>query len=269
MKIAITGESGLVGSRIIELLKNDFNFVPLKHSEFDIANSGQVTEYLDTLDFDLLLHLAAYTNVDKSEIEKNEAFSVNVIGTKNVFEAVSKKNKKMIYFSTDFVFDGVNPPFDEESIPNPIGFYGQSKYEGELFLKNKAMIARISNPYGNSPAQKPDFVKKLALMLKKGRTLSMVTDSLMTPTHIDDIAYSIKHLINHFSPETYHIVGSRSYSPFEIGRMIAEKNNISKKLILPTSFKEYSQGKAPRPQYSKIVSTKNNFHKMKSFEDFM
>src|SRR3989344_5174169 len=140
MKIAITGESGLVGSRIIELLKNDFNFVPLKHSEFDIANSGQVTEYLDTLDFDLLLHLAAYTNVDKSEIEKNEAFSVNVIGTKNVFEAVSKKNKKMIYFSTDFVFDGVNPPFDEERIPNPIGFYGQSKYEGELFLKNKAMI---------------------------------------------------------------------------------------------------------------------------------
>ena len=269
MKIAITGGNGLVGSRIIELLKNEFNFIPLKHSEFDIANSGQVSEYLDTLDFDLLLHLAAYTNVDRSEVEKNEAFSVNVIGTKNVFEAVCKKNKKMIYFSTDFVFDGVNPPFDEMSTPNPIGFYGQSKYEGELFLNKKAMIVRISYPFGGNQFSKPDFMMRISDLIKKNKSLKMITDATMTPTHIDDIAYSIKHLINHFSPEIYHLVGLKSYSPFEIGGMIAEKNDISKKLILPTSFKEYSQDKAPRPQYSKIVSKKNSFHKMKSFEDFM
>ena len=93
----------------------------------------------------------------------------------------------------------------------------------------------------------------------------MVTDSAMTPTYIDDIALALKYLMNHFSPEIFHIIGSKSYSPYEVGTMIVEQYDLPEWLIQPTTFEEYSKGKAPRPQYAETRSIKNTFHEMKSF----
>lgn len=265
MNIAITGANGLVGSRVVELLHNDFIFIPLDHKEIDITDQKQVHKKLNEIDFDFLLHMAAYTNVDKAEEEKDIARKLNVDATKYLFETVNALGKKMIYISTDFVFDGVNPPFDEESKPNPIGYYGQSKYEGELVLDKKAMIVRITYPYGKSPSSKKDFVGKISILLKKHEPLSMVTDSAMTPTYIDDIALALKYLMNNFSPEIFHIVGSKSYSPFEVGKMIAEQYDLPEWLIQPTTFEEYSRDKSPRPQYTETKSIKNTFQEMKTF----
>ncbi len=265
MNIAITGANGLVGSRVIELLKDDFTFIPLDHKDVDITDQKQVHKKLNEIDFDLLLHMAAYTNVDRAEEEKDIARKLNVDATNYLFEETQAKNKKMIYISTDFVFDGKNPPFDEGSKPNPIGYYGQSKYDGELVLENNAMIVRITYPYGTSPSPKKDFVEKLSSLLKEHKPLSMVTDSAMTPTYIDDIALALKYLMNHFSPEIFHIVGSKSYSPHEVGKMIVEHYDLPDWLIQPTTFEEYSKGKAPRPQYAETRSIKNTFQKMRSF----
>lgn len=265
MNIAITGPNGLIGAKVIELLKNDFHFLPLTHDKLDITDSNAVRQTLNDLDFDLLLHLAAYTNVDKAETERDIARKINVIGTKNLLDAIIRHGKKMIYVSTDFVFDGKNPPFDENSKPNPVGYYGKSKYDGELVLGEKAMIVRITYPYGNSRSPKKDFVQKIRSFLEADKSLSMVTDSLMTPTYIDDIAYSLKYLMKNFSPETYHVIGSQSYSPFEVGTMIAEHFKLPKELIQPTTFAEFSKGKSPRPQFAETKSIKNTFHEMKSF----
>jgi len=265
MNIAITGANGLVGSRVVELLKDDFSFIPLDHKDIDITDQKQVHTKLKEIDFDLLLHMAAYTNVDKAEEEKDLAHKLNADATKYLFDAVHNLNKKMIYISTDFVFDGKNPPYDEDSKPNPVGYYGQSKYDGELILHNKAMIVRITYPYGQSPSQKKDFVGKISTLLKEHKSLSMVTDSTMTPTHIDDIAFALKYLMNHFSPEVFHIIGSKSYAPFEVGKMIAKQYDLSDWLIQPTTFAKYSKGKAPRPQYAETKSIKNSFQEMKSF----
>jgi len=265
MNIAITGANGLVGSRVVELLKDDFTFIPLDHKDVDITDQKQVHKKLNEIDFDLLLHMAAYTNVDKAEEEKDIAQKLNVDATKYLFEETQAKNKKMIYISTDFVFDGKNPPFDEESKPHPVGYYGQSKYEGELVIDNRAMIVRITYPYGDSPSPKHDFVQKIHSLLSQNKSLSMVTDSAMTPTYIDDIALALKYLMNHFSPEIFHIVGSKSYSPFEVGELIAEHYNLPDWLIQPTTFEEYCKGKAPKPQYAQTRSIKNTFHEMKSF----
>src|SRR3989344_8293231 len=97
IKIALTGADGLVGSRIIELLKNDFEFIPLPQKSMDITNKEQVNNALKNLDFDIFLHLAAYTNVSGAETNKELAFRINRDGTKNVFEAVTQKRKKFIY----------------------------------------------------------------------------------------------------------------------------------------------------------------------------
>jgi dTDP-4-dehydrorhamnose reductase len=101
LKIAITGADGLIGSRIIELLNNKFQFIPLPSSLMDITNKDQVYQVLKETNFDLFLHLAAYTNVAQAEIDKDVCFKINVEGTKNVFQAVSFKKKKFIYISTD------------------------------------------------------------------------------------------------------------------------------------------------------------------------
>lgn len=267
IKVAITGSTGLVGSRIIELLKNDFTFLSLSHSEVDITNAESVNNKIKNLEFDIILHLAAYTNVEGAETEKELAHKINVMGTQNIFNAVTEKNRKMIYISTDFVFDGTTPPYTEDSIPNPLGYYAQTKYEGEKIVNGKAMIVRISYPYGNPTSKKPDFAIRIKQLLTEKKELQMVQDSSITPTFIDDIGYSLKYLLANYKPDIYHIVGSRSLSPYEAGKIIASRFQLNEDLIKPTTFAQYKIGKAPRPQYSEIKSNTNIFQMMKPFSE--
>ncbi|MFA9288845.1 MAG: NAD(P)-dependent oxidoreductase [Weeksellaceae bacterium] len=266
-KIAITGASGLIGSRVIELLQDTVSFIPLRQTDMDVTDEQSVDKALSGLDYDILLHCAGYTNVEGAETERDQAYNLNVTGTKNILATIEKSKKKMMYISTDFVFDGTNPPYDETSTPNPLGYYAQTKYEGEKLLTDKAMIVRISYPYGYSPAPKADFAHKIAALIQDEKPLHMIQDAMITPTYIDDIVYGLQHLFNHFSPSIYHLVGSESISPYDSGRIIAREFGLSEKLVKPTTFKEFTQGKAPRPQYSEIVSKTNDFYPMKSFSE--
>lgn len=267
MNIAVTGANGLVGSRIIELLKSKHSFMPFSSKNLDITQKDIVQQVLGATEFDLLLHLAAYTNVDGAETEKEKAHTINVEGTRNLLEQVEKAGKKMIYISTDFVFDGRIPPFDEMSTPNPVGYYGQTKYEAEQIVKDKAMIVRISYPYGYPSDKKPDFVQRLRQLLELNKPITMISDSAMTPTFIDDIAQGLDYLCNNFKPETFHLVGAKSYTPLEVGKLIAKQYGLPEHLIQPITFAEYMKGKAQRPQYSIIMTSKNTFHPMRTFEE--
>lgn len=267
LKIAITGSTGLIGSRIIELLKKDFEFIPLIEGQIDITKKDTVWSALKNQNFDIFFHLAAYTNVDGAEQERERAHRINIIGTKNVFTIVREKKKKFIYVSTDFVFDGKRPPFYENSIPHPLSYYAKTKYEGENIVKNQAMIVRFSYPYRTKYKLKSDFVKKIIMSLAKKKTLPLITDSLITPTFIDDIVLAMKYLLNNHTDEIFHIVGADSLSPYQAGILIAKMFNLDQKLITQTTFAKYLTKKAPRPQYSEIKSRKNNFYKMKTFEE--
>lgn len=267
MNIALTGSTGLIGSRVLELLGNDFNFIPLRSSQMDITNESQVRSVLDGISFDMLLHFTAYTNVDKAETDIDAVRLLNVDATRFLFEASQKKNARFVYISTDFVFDGERPPYDEDSVPNPLGMYAKTKYEGEKIVAGNAMIVRTAYPYRKEFEKKRDFVRSVKYMLEQGNELNMVTDSLMTPTFIDDIACALKYLIPNFSPEIFHIVGSSSISPYDAGRLIAEVFGLDGNLIAPTTYGAYFHGKAPRPQYSEIISKKNTFYPMKSFQE--
>lgn len=275
MKILTTGATGLVGTQIIDVIGKDFEFIPLSSKDIDITNQKNVSEILSKNEFDILLHLAAYTNVDGAEKEKETAYKINVKGTKNIFEEVEKQNKKMILISTDFVFDGKNPPYYEDSQENPPGYYGKTKFEAEKIVRNKAMIVRISYPYRkgffnkgmkkNTIETKPDFIQKIKLLLESKKSLKMIDNSLIAPTAIEDIAFGLKYLMKNYKPEIYHLVGSESYSPFEIGNMISEKFRFPKSLISKISFEEFYGENPIRPQYSEIKSKKNDFYKMSGF----
>lgn len=268
LKIAATGLGGLVGSRIQELLHDDFEFIHLNHDTFDITDKNSVEQTLGSLDYDLFLHLAAYTNVDKAELdEKAIAFSLNVTGTKNVFDITKQKNKHFIYVSTGFVFDGNNPPYDEDSQPSPISYYGETKYEGEKIIGKKGMIVRIEYPYRKHFLKKNDFVRTIVQLLQKGQPIKGIQDSLITPTYIDDIAGGLKYLINNYTQEIFHLVGSNSLSPYAAAIQIADQFGLDKQLISPITYNEYFAGKAKRPRLAQIESKKNNFYPMKSFEE--
>lgn len=266
-KVVVSGASGLIGSRVIELLKNDFEFIPLSQDSCDITDKQSVQNALSQHDYDTFLHLAAYTNVDGAEKDPDLAHKINVVGTKNVVDEVQKRGKEFIYISTDFVFDGESPPYDEDSTPHPHGVYAKSKYEGEQVVKNQAMIVRITYPYRANYDIKKDFVCAIRDLLTNGKTISAVSDGLITPTFVDDIAYGLKHLINNFSKETYHLIGTSSHSAYDAFVMIAEAFDLDKSLIKSVTAKVYFQGKAPRPHLAQTISRKNNFYFMKSFKE--
>jgi len=269
LKIAITGATGLIGTRLVELLSNQFEFIPLLQEEIDITQREVLWQALKNINFDFFLHLAAYTDVDGAEKHKELAEQVNVSGTKNVFEINRRLRKKFIYVSTGFVFNGKKEqaPFTESSLPDPISFYGLTKYEGEKIVKNQAMIIRLDYPYGKSAAQKKDFVHNIIVAFKEGKTLKMVENSTITPTPIDDFVAGLQYLINNYSPEIFHLVGQDSWSPYAIGQMIARNFRFSPDLIEPIAYNSYFKNRAKRPQFSTIKSIKNDFILMKSFAD--
>lgn len=269
----MAGGDGLVGSRIVEILKADENFDVhlILEQQMDITNRESVFNTLKGLNFDVFLHLAAYTNVDKAEIEKEKVWKINVEGTRNVFDAVNSLNKNFIYISTDFVFDGKKQktPFFEDSNPNPISYYGSTKYEGEKIVNGKGTIIRLSYPYRTKFGNKPDIVRNIKLLLEQRKILSMVTDSLIVPTFIDDIAYALREFLlsKKFKPEIFHLVGTQALSPYECGKIIAKVFDLDDSLIKATTYEEYFKGKAKRPQFSDIKSRNNNFYKMNGFEE--
>src|SRR3990167_7423234 len=124
VKIAITGSKGLIGSRIVEMLKKYFTFIELELPDFDITDKVKTREIINKIDFDIFFHLAAYTNVDEAEREKKICHLINVEGTKIILDAIREKKKRLIFVSTDFVFDGTkHEPYFEDDKPNPLSCY--------------------------------------------------------------------------------------------------------------------------------------------------
>ena len=257
MKILGTGLTGLVGSRIAELLK-DYDFENLSRATgFDIVDRNSVLDKITNSDARIVLHLAAKTDVDECEKDKSlgengEAWKINVLGTQNVVDACSASNKKLIYISTDFVFDGESPPaggYTEEDIPNPINWYAKTKYEGEQIVEGAKcpwIIVRISYPY-RSNFTKLDFARAILKRLQLGKPVAGVTDHLFTPTFIDDIAFAIDGLIKNDENGIFHVVGSQSLSPYDAAILIAKELNLDQSKISKTTRAEFFGNRSPRP----------------------
>ncbi len=271
--IAMTGSTGLIGTRILELLGYKYVFIPILQNEVDITDHESLMSNLKDHHFDFLIHLAAYTNVDGAEKDKELCHSINVKGTQNIADLCHKKHARLIHISTDFVFDGKKeneekmPIYTEASTPKPISWYGQTKYEAEQIVADDSMIVRLSYPYRKAFEPKRDFVRTIAHMLTEGKTMTMVDDSLITPTYIDDIAYALDHLIENYVPEVFHLVGSDSMSPYAAGLAIAKHYHLDANLIKPIAYETYFAHKALRPQYAQITNTKHVGLKMKSLEE--
>jgi dTDP-4-dehydrorhamnose reductase len=254
------GVSGLVGSRIAEVLKDQYIFDNLSlDTGVNITNPQTLDVIRRDTQHPIVLHLAAKADVDGCEKDKDlgeegAAYKINVLGTQNVAAACAQGNKKMIYISTDFVFDGENTPqfgYTEEDTPHPLNWYGETKYKGEEIVRNMNIpfiITRIAYPYRKEEfALKKDFLHAMLGRLKNNQSLAGVTDHLMTPTFLDDIALALGKLIETNAQGIYHVVGSQSLSPYEAAIAIARAFNYDTSLVSQTTRAEFFKDKAPRP----------------------
>lgn len=275
MRILGTGLFGLVGSRVAELLSPKYE---LEFSKEDITDKDSIQKIIESSTSSFVLHLAAKTDVDgcekdKEKGEEGDAWKINVLGTQNIADICAKSGKKLIYISTDFVFDGKkNTGYVEEDSPNPINWYGKTKYEGELRVQDSNcdfLIARIAYPYRANYDQKSDFARGLIEKIKNGAELSMITDHIMTPTYIDDIASALDTLIGKNESGIFHMVGDEAISPYDAAQIICKIFGFDKSKINETKREKFFQGRAPRGfnLYLKNDKIKRLGIKMRSFKE--
>jgi dTDP-4-dehydrorhamnose reductase len=258
MNISIIGSTGLIGSRVVELLKNSYSFTEYNSSTgFDISNLQSLTPLMqDSSEWVILL--AAKADVDGCEADKvqgesGDAWKINVVGTQNVAKICKETGKKLIYISTDFVFDGTKPDteaYTEIDIPNPVNWYGHTKLKGEEAVKESGgqyCIVRLAYPFRESFEKKKDFVRAIESRLRDGQSVTAVTDHLFTPTFIDDFVNALDVLIKSTAQGIYHVVGNQFLTPYEAAQIIAQELELDSSLISSTTRSEYFNGKADRP----------------------
>ncbi|MBI4079295.1 MAG: SDR family oxidoreductase [Candidatus Levybacteria bacterium] len=258
MKILGVGLSGLVGSRIVELLQNKHSFEDISYDTgVDIIDKQAVTKAVQASSAQIIFHLAAKANVDACEEDKSkgkmgDAWRINVEGTRNVVDAAVTTGKRIIYISTDFVFDGeetLQNGYREDAVPNPLNWYAVTKYEGEKIVAAASVpwaVLRIAYPY-RSFFPRNDFVRAILTRLQKGEVVHAVEDHVMSPTFIDDLASAINMLIERKATGIYHVVGSQFVTPYQAALAIAETFSLPKSLIAKTTRDNYFAGRAKRP----------------------
>lgn len=264
MKIIGTGLSGLVGSRIAQLLEPKYTFTNLSlETGVDITDRAAVEEHISGSDAPWVFHMAAMTDVDGAEKEKDlrqhsKSWKVNVEATRNVAEVAQRTAKKLLYVSTDFVFDGTKQEYTEEDVPNPQGWYAITKYEGEKIVAAVpgSLIIRIANPYCAELGVRPDFVHKIMERLTEALPVSAPDDQQFLPTFVDDIAHAIDTLVSSSAQGIYHVVGSGSLSPYAAAQKIAAALGIDPSVVSKSNFEEFFKNRAPRPQFANLSNQK-------------
>lgn len=267
MKIIGTGLSGLVGSRIVELLGKEFEFEDIsRKTGTDITNKDAILQKLQKSGAPFVIHLAAYTNVDKAEEEKDlgqesAAWKINVEGTNNIVAACELTGKHLVHISTDMVFPGDKPltgKYTEEDTTGAVGWYAATKEEAEkVVLKSNihSTILRIAYPY-RADYEKKEYVRIFKSLLEEGREIQAVQDHYFTPTFIDDLADVFRLVFQEKLTGIYHAGGKDVVSPYSTCLKVAEVFGLDKNLISPTTRDEYFKDKAPRAFNLSLSSAK-------------
>jgi len=247
MKILVTGGAGMLGSALCPALsKNDYKLLVTdltpteKGIEYlDVRNFNQVSEIAAKVKPDMIMHLAAETDVDKCELEPDRAFLTNTIGTQNVALICQKQQIEMVYISTLGVFYGEkHEPYTEFDEPNPINFYGRSKLEGEKIVQNllrNYYIVRAGWMVGGGPKKDKKFVGKIIRQLSETRRLKAVNDRMGSPTYTVDFSKCLIDLIETGYYGLYHCTNKGVCSRFDVAKKIVDFLGKSDVIIEPVS----------------------------------
>ncbi len=271
-KILITGSNGLLGQAIVSIFtrESDFELVlssveetsninlNYKYIQLDITSKEQVKKTVSEIAPDLIINCAAYTDVDGCETERVLSWKLNVDAVKHLIIAARPNNVKIVHFSTDYVFDGKNGPYDELAKPNPISFYGRSKLAAENALITsgiKYAIIRTMVLFGIGSKVKTNFATWLVNKLSAGERINIVDDQIGNSTIVDDLAYGTLKLIEAEKEGIYNIAGKDIESRLEFTYKLCDVFGYKKELINIIKTKDLNQP-APRPLNSGLITLK-------------
>jgi dTDP-4-dehydrorhamnose reductase len=247
MKILVTGAGGMLGSALCPALTQR------KHKLFatDLVPADEGIEYLDVRGYkqveesverirpDIVMHLAAETDVDKCELEPNQAFLTNTMGTQNVSLVCQKRSIVMVYISTIGVFYGdKHEPYTEFDTPNPINVYGRSKLEGEKIVQsllNRYYIVRAGWMVGGGPKKDKKFVGKIIKKMNETTVLKAVNDKIGSPTYTVDFSKCLTDLIETGYYGLYHCTNKGFGSRFDVAKKIVDFLGRSDVTVEPVS----------------------------------
>lgn len=270
IKVLVTGVKGQLGYDVVKRLNTiGIENLGVDIDDFDITNKEQTEDFISNYNPDVVVHCAAYTAVDKAEDDKEKCYAINVDGTRNIAEACKKIDAKMVYISTDYVFDGLGEePHLENKETNPINYYGYSKEQGEQIVRellNKHFIIRTSWVYGKNGN---NFVKTMLKLAESRDELNVIKDQIGAPTYTPDLAVLICDMLQTTMFGTYHGVNEDYCSWYDFAEEIFNKAGIEMK-VNPISTSEYPT-KAKRPLNSRLSKEKldkNGFKRLPKWED--
>ncbi|ODG90091.1 dTDP-4-dehydrorhamnose reductase [Gottfriedia luciferensis] len=270
MKVLVTGYGGQLGFDVVrECERHGLNVKGYNRQELDITNRESVFSLVDSYEPDVIIHCAAYTAVDKAEDDKENCWNVNVEGTRYLVEAAKNHHSKFIYISTDYVFNGKGEsPFNEDDQPDPIGYYGLTKYEGEKVVQSlieNYFIIRISWVFG---VNGNNFIKTMLRLSETRDELNIVGDQIGSPTYTVDLARLIVDLIKTDNYGIYHATNDGYTSWANFAKEIFKQTN-SKTFVKSIASEDYPT-RASRPKNSRLLKQKlveNGFQSLPSWQD--
>ncbi|WP_337484007.1 dTDP-4-dehydrorhamnose reductase [Porcipelethomonas sp.] len=275
MKVLVTGVKGQLGFDVVkELKKRGYDAVGVDINEMDITDAEKVTEVITDVNPDVVVHCAAWTAVDAAEDEENipKVRAINVSGTQNIADVCKNINCKMIYISTDYVFNGLGTePWQADCREyDPLCVYGQTKLEGELAVSqtlDKYFIVRIAWVFGKNGN---NFIKTMLNVGKKFDTVRVVNDQIGTPTYTYDLARLLVDMAETDKYGYYHVTNEGGYISWydftcEIFKQVGYDTE-----VVPVTTEEYGLSKAARPFNSRLDKSKlteNGFKPLPVWQD--
>ncbi|MDA3016719.1 MAG: dTDP-4-dehydrorhamnose reductase [Actinomycetota bacterium] len=269
MKVLITGAAGQLGTDLVLSAQNCGHEVfATRHSDLDITNKTQVTEMIRAAEPEAIIHAAAWTAVDACESDPQKAMAVNRDGTANIVSAARQVGARVIYISTDYVFDGTKPtPYIESDSPNPQSIYGASKLAGEQQLDvTTDQIVRISWACGEHGA---NMVKTILRLAATSPTLTFVDDQIGSPTFASDAAPAIVDLAVSSRAGIWHVTNQGSTSWFGFAQDVLSAAGLDPNRVQPISTADFRpQRPAKRPANSVLENAQMREAKLTLLDDY-
>lgn len=251
-KILIIGASGLLGSRMTEVYQSNYEVygtykehgsLSKNHYKLDAIQRNEVSNLIGKLKPDLIIDTHGLTSLDYCEANKEEAWKINVEGTRNIAESAKSTGSKYIFISTDAVFNGEKTSlYTENDVPDPINYYGITKASAEkvvISLDDDFIIARTSTLFGKGGhRQLKSFTNWVIEQLRNKQKISVATDQYNNPTYTDNLCQFVQKLYEKDARGIFHTAGKDTISRFEFANKIADTFDLDKNLILSTTTAE-------------------------------
>lgn len=267
--LLVTGGTGFLGGHILAQAKTQWQVVATfrtRHPEtedvvwvqMDLEKIDKIPQILDPLRPQAIIHTAGMTKVDTCEIEREKAYQINIIATEKIAEWCRKRNAKLVFVSSDMVFDGEKGNYREEDPTHPLNWYGETKVMAEtrvFSIHPNSVCARSALIYGKPKLWGTSFSNEILQKLFRGEKVKLFIDQFRTPIYVGNLAHALLELAENSLTGIFHLGGPERLDRYTFGLQLAESSGLSPDLISPISMNELP-AIAPRPKDASLNISK-------------